>query len=145
MKPVLFVCYAILLSFTLFSGCGQPVLESSECIESRDRLKKFYSFHIGNDMTPSKENFEKRKGYLTKALVNQLSAESETKVDHFTQTDNYPETFRAGKCETTSENQAAFEVVLFWRTDDKNIQKKISVEMRKEAAQWRINKVTAQN
>ena len=122
-------------------GCSQPILESNECIEARDPVKRFYSFHFGNEMLASKENIEKRKKYLSKRLNAELNDRSDTKFDYFTQTADYPKAFRAGKCDSTAGDRVKFEVLLFWRTNEKNSQRAIQVEMVKENSRWLIDRV----
>ncbi len=96
-------------------------------------------------MKPSAENFKQREKYLSKELQDNLAKQTETAKDYFTQTDNYPKAFRAGKCETAGENKTKFEILLFWRTNEKNIQKEIEVEAIKENNKWLIDKVTPKN
>ncbi len=127
------------------SACSQPVLESPECIASRDPVKRFYSFHFGNEMKPSKENLAERGKFLSQDLLEELSKQTETKKDYFTQETDYPKAFRAGKCETVSPDRARFEILLFWRTNDKNIQREIAVEAVREDEKWKIDRVTPKN
>lgn len=135
------------LATTLFLaiGCSQPNLESDECRESRDMVKKFYSFHIGNDMRPSANTLAKRKEFLSKALVQSIAASTDTNTDYFTQTDNYPKASRVGACTTLNKRRASFEVLLFWRTDDKDVQQEIYVEAVNENSKWLIDKVSSKN
>lgn len=135
----------MLIACCLLSGCYQPVLESSECIQSRDFVKKFYSFHIGNDMKPSVDNLAKREEFLSSQLKEKLSRGTKTDRDYFTQTENYPKTFRAGRCESKGKDTTKFEVLLFWRTNDKNIQRELEVEAIKKNDKWLVNKVTLKN
>lgn len=137
-KLILVYC---LLNFSFLIGCAQPVLESGQCIESRTVVKKFYSFHIGNDMNPSKEYIEKREEYLSSDLLKQLSSETNSEIDYFTQTDDYPKAFRAGGCENASKEMTKFEILLFWRNDEKNIQREIEVEVVRENDKWLVNMV----
>ncbi|MGI8670106.1 MAG: DUF3828 domain-containing protein [Aridibacter sp.] len=139
------LCCLLLTAYCLLLSCSQPVLESPECIASRDSVKRFYSFHFGNDMKPSAKNLEKREKYLSKELKAKLANQSETAKDYFTQTADYPKAFRVGKCKTLDKNRTKFEILLFWRTDEKNIQREIDVEAVKENNKWLINKVTAKN
>ena len=135
--------FAFLLVFCVFFfGCRQPVFESEECQASRDTVKRFYSFHLGNDMAPSAKNFERRKKYLSEKLLKTLGKPNDSATDYFTQTDNYPKAFRAGKCMTTANDSASFEILLFWRDDDKDTQREISVEAVKENDSWLINRVS---
>ena len=62
----------------VFSGCSVPNLEKAECTQSRDAVKRFYSFHFGNDMRPSPENLKVREQFLTSELIKTLAGSSET-------------------------------------------------------------------
>ncbi len=135
----------LLTAYCLLLNCSQPILESPECIASRDSVKRFYSYHFGNDMKPSAENLEKREKYLSKELKDKLAQQKEPAKDYFTDTDDYPKAFRAGKCETLDKNKTKFEILLFWRTDEKNIQREIDVEAIKENDRWLIYKVLPKN
>lgn len=139
------IFFVFIVVFCLLTSCSQPVLEPIQCIESRDSVKKLYSYHFGNDMKPSAENLVKREKYLSNNLKNELFKQTETTKDYFTQTTDYPKAFRVGKCETANENKTNFEVLLFWRTNDRSIQKEIEVEAVKENDKWLINKVTPKN
>lgn len=133
----------LLLQLGLLAGCSQPVLESPECVDSRDAVKRFYSFHVGNDMTPSAENLGKRKKFLSDALKKKLTENTDSKTDYFTQTADYPKAFRVGKCETAGDDRASFEILLFWRTDEKDSQREIDVEVVRENDNWQISRVSA--
>lgn len=126
-------------------SCSQPILESQQCIESRDSVKRFYSYHIGNDMKPTAENLKKREVYLSQNLQTQLAQQTGSAKDYFTQTADYPKAFRAGKCEDTGKDKTNFGILLFWRTNDINIQREIKVETIKENNNWLVNKVTPKN
>ncbi len=141
-RKIFLLCLS-LTAYCLLLGCSQPVWETTDCIESRDVVKKFYSFHIGNEMKPSTENLKKREKYLSTELANKLSDRSETAEDYFTQTDDFPKAFRAGKCESIGSNKTKFEVLLFWQNDETNIQRAIEVEAAKENKRWLINKVSS--
>lgn len=132
----------IVLGLILF-GCSQPVLESEECIASRDSVKSFYSFHFGNDMKPTEENLKKRSKYLSSELNTKLSEASKSERDYFTQTDDYPKAFRAGKCSSNANGSALFEILLFWRSDEQDSQREIHLEAIKENESWVINKVSS--
>lgn len=137
--------FLLLGVFCLLTNCSQPVLESSECIASRDSVKRFYSFHFGNDMKTSAKNLEKREKYLSNELKDKLANKTETAKDYYTQTADYPKAFRVGKCEISDKNRTKFEILLFWRTEEKNIQREIDVEAVKENNKWLINKVLPKN
>ncbi len=131
-----------IFNFIFFVGCNQPVLESEQCIASRDTVKRFYSFHFGNEMQPSAENLTKRKKFLSNDLLEKLGQEN-SKKDYFTQTDDYPKAFRVGSCENSGNDRAKFEILLFWRRDEINTQRAIIVEAVNENGQWLIDKVSS--
>lgn len=132
-----------IFSFIFLVGCNQPVLESKQCIESRDTVKRFYSFHFGNEMKPSPENLAERRKFLSKELQENLARENDSKKDYFTQTDDYPKAFRVGGCENSGSNGAKFEVLLFWRRDEINTQREIKVEAVSEDGKWLVDKVAS--
>ena len=132
-----------ILHFALcISSCSLPNLEKPQCTAARDTVKRFYSFHFGNDMHPSRENLKTREQFLTSDLVKILSASTETSKDYFTATDNYPKAFRVGSCTSDSDDKATFQVLLLWRDDVKSEQKEVHVETVKTGDAWLINKVS---
>jgi hypothetical protein len=139
-KRIIFFCLLIIAG-GLLPNCSQPVLESAECIESRDSVKRFYSFHFGNDFKPTAESLAKRREYISSRLLTELESRANPNQDYFTQTEDYPKAFRVGKCETVDANRTKFEVLLFWRTNEQNIQREIAVETVKEENKWLIDKV----
>lgn len=96
-------------------------------------------------MIPSIENLEQRKKFLSTRLVEDLKQHTGSEKDYFTQTEDYPKAFRAGKCETIDRKRASFQVLLFWRTNDENIQREITVETVKEGEEWLIDTVKPNN
>jgi hypothetical protein len=143
-QRVTFFCF-LLIASSFLVGCSQPILESQQCIESRDVVKKFYSYHFGNDMKPSAENLELRKKYLSENLIQKLSSQNEEKIDYFTQTDDYPKAFRVGGCEDISPERTAFEILIFWKTPTRSEQRALKVETLKENSKWTIEKVETKN
>ena len=124
-------------------SCSMPNLESSQCSESRDAVKRFYSFHFGNDMAPTPENLSQRKPYLTDRLFNSLSAADSIAGDYFTATSNYPKAFRVGECKVISPEKTTFQVLLLWRDDTRSEQKEVSVDMVKQGDKWLVDGVLA--
>ncbi len=139
-----YVTAALFVAQTVFiTGCSQPILESRECIASRDSVKRFYSFHIGNKMDHSAKNLEVRSKFLSGRLGKELELKPDAPFDYFTQTNSYPKAFRAGKCETLDGGRTSFDILLFWRTDDQDVQRLINVEAINENSRWLIDRVTA--
>ncbi len=124
------------------AACSIPSLENSQCSAARDAVKRFYSFHFGNDMRQSQQGLKARSSFLTSELNASLSAASETAIDYFTATDNYPKAFRVGRCNAEGENKATLQVVLLWRDDTSSDQKEVAVETLKSGDKWLINKVS---
>ncbi|MEQ1606789.1 MAG: hypothetical protein ABL999_18145 [Pyrinomonadaceae bacterium] len=122
-------------------SCTVPNLEKPECTAGRDVVKRFYSFHIGNDMSPSPENLKAREKFLTSGLFQELSASKEQKRDYFTATDDYPKAFRVGECKADSNDTVTLQVVLLWRSDTRTEQKEVKAEAVKSGDNWLINKV----
>ncbi len=137
----LFFSVFSLVIIIVVSSCSLPNLEKPECTAARDAVKRFYSFHFGNDMHPSPENLKARESFLTAELVNDLRGSGESGRDYFTATDNYPKAFRVGSCSVEQDNTALFQVLLFWRDDTKSEQKEVKVETVKTGDKWLINKV----
>ena len=132
----------IFLSFSV-SSCGVsiPNLEPTECIESRNTVKEFYSFHFGNEMKPSVENLQRREKFLSPELINQLSRINSETIDYFTQTENYPKAFSVGACEVISPEKTNFNILLFWKDGARSEQRPLRVEVTKSDKDWLINKV----
>jgi hypothetical protein len=130
----------ILLAFCLGS-CSIPNLEEAECLEARNDVRQFYSFHFGNDMKPSAENLKQREKFLSAGLIGTLSASGETLNDYFTATSDYPKAFRLGTCKAISPGKVEFQLLLFWRDDTRNEQKELAVETVRENGKWLVDKV----
>jgi hypothetical protein len=127
--------------FSFSIACSIPNLEKPECTAARQTVKEFYSYHFGNDMKPSKENLEQSAKFLTADLKQKLAVQTEEKVDYFTATDDYPKAFRVGGCEVSSDDKTVFEVLFFWKDDNRSEQREALVETVKQNNQWLINKV----
>lgn len=92
-------------------------------------------------MTPSPENLEKRKKYLTEDLFKTLST-SDSKTDYFTASDVFPRTFKIGDCTLKSPDDATVQVQIYWKDDYTTVQKDVLVDVVKRAGAWLINGVT---
>ncbi len=133
------VCSVAIFFFAL--ACSVPSLEKPQCVAARDTVKRFYSFHFGNDMHPSADNLKAREQFLTSELISSLSASTETAKDYFTATEDYPKAFRVGECISGSDDKVILQVLLLWRDDTKSEQKEVHVETVKVSDKWLINKV----
>lgn len=130
-----------LLLVLFAASCSVPNLEESECAESRDAVKQFYSFHLANDMRPSLENFRARERFLTKQLAVSLQTSHLTEFDPFTATGDYPKAFRVGECRVLAPGKIQLQVILFWRDDNRSEQKEVTVETIKQGDKWLIDSV----
>lgn len=134
--------FCLLLTACCSFSCSIPNLEEPECTEARVAVKEFYSFHFGNDTQPTAENLKQRERFLTNELIKDLPAANAGK-DPFTLTADFPTTFRVGGCKVVeSQKSVSFGVLLFWRTEDRNEQREISVETVRENDRWLVNKIS---
>jgi len=142
-KSLCLTAYAAVLGAVIWlSGCSIPNLEKSECTQARDVVKQFYSFHFGNDMHPTAENLKLRERFLTPGLAAILAASNEPAIDYFTATAEYPKAFRLGACTVGTGENATVQVLLFWRDDERSVQKEVKAEAVKSGDKWLIDKVT---
>ncbi len=132
---------ACLLFAVCISACSIPTLESAQCSAAREGVRKFYSFHLGNDMQPSAENIELRKRFLTTDLYDSLRNGPFGEIDPFTNSQQPPRTFKIGKCVEMSDNTSKVQVQLYWKDDAATTQKELHVEAVKEGDAWLINKL----
>lgn len=132
-----------LIFFPLFAslGCSVPNLETPACVESRDIVREFYSFHFGNGLAFSPESLKQRERFLTLGLSSRLATQPEGADPFTTGTTDFPKAFRVGECTELSEGQTAFQVLLFWRDDNRTEQKTIHVQALESADKWLINNV----
>ncbi len=142
MRKIILIILPFAFCLLPFATCSVPNLESGECQQARDPVKRFYSYHFGNDMKNSPENVKKLSEFLSADLQKQLENQPETATDYFTQTDDYPKAFRAGGCETIAPDRAGFGILLFWKDDTRSEQRKINVEVVKENEKWLVDKVS---
>ena len=134
--------FILCLAFFSLTSCSLPSFEKPECSAARDVVRRFYSFHFAKDMRPSAENLRSASPFLTEGLQRTLSTASETAVDYFTQTDDYPRTFKVGTCNLQSNDRALLELTLLWRDDQRTQQREIKVETVKVDDKWLIDKVS---
>ena len=145
-RAVVFIRRSVRLTCLLLTvycslACSLPNLEKPQCTAARDAIKRFYSFHFGNDMHPSPENLKAREQFFTSGLIGKLSASTEPAKDYFTATEDYPKAFRIGECISGSDDNAVMQVLLLWRDDTRNEQKEVHVETVKVGDKWLINNV----
>lgn len=136
-----YVLFCLLLAALGSLSCSLPVLESPECTDSREAVRKFYSFHYANDIAPTPENLKAREKYLTPELYQTLSGEKLGK-DYFTLSETPPKAFRVAACTAIDAGKTELGVHLFWKDDTKTTQNEIEVEAIKKGDEWLVNKVT---
>lgn len=137
---IVFLC-SLLTAFCLLN-CSIPNLEKPECAKAAQVVKEFYSFHLGNDMRPSKENLQQRAKFLTGELKQQLENQPENAKDYFTATDDYPKAFRVGGCRVVEpDKKASVQVLLFWKDEKRTEQREIRADVVKENENWLISAV----
>lgn len=122
-------------------GCGVPNLESPECTEARVAVKQFYSFHFGNDMRPSAENFKLRERFFSKRFYSMLAVATESDVDPFTMTREFPRTFKIGECKEMSPASVDFQIQLYWRDDEQTVQQEVMAKVIRENGPWLVDNV----
>ena len=138
-RKIVLLCLLITVCGSL--SCDIPILEKTECRESRQTVKEFYSFHFGNDMKFSPDNLRQRKRFLSAEFVKLLqNAPPENDVFTTNSTD-YPKAFRIGGCEVAAADKTVFEVLLFWKDDARTEQRSINVEVARQNDKWLINKI----
>lgn len=135
--PRLKVIWLVIFSVMSF-GCIKS-LDSPECIEARDQVKQFYSYHFDNLVNPDAEVVRTRASFVVDRLKPEL--DSEAGEDYFTKTVEHPKAFRVGECRTIDDGRIAFDIVLFWRSPERTEERQIVAEAVKENNRWLINKV----
>ena len=122
-------------------ACSIPNLESPSCIDSRNALREFYSYHFGNSMTFSREDLKAREKFLTPEFTARLQTSQEGTDPFTTGTSDIPKAFRAGECREISPERTAFEVLIFWKDDTRSEERRINVEMAKRGDHWLVDNV----
>jgi hypothetical protein len=138
----LFVIFCLLLAAYYSLACSIPNLESPECGDAREAVRKFYSFHYANDIAPTADNLKRREKYLTPELYQTLST-TKLEKDYFTASDTPPKAFRVAACKEIDSKNADLGVHLFWKDEnERSTQKEVEVEATKQGDNWLVNKVT---
>jgi hypothetical protein len=136
---MLFVSLAVPL--TSLSGCSIPTLSTPACVESRDVVRELYAYHFGHEMLFSQENLKERERFLTPRFAASLK-EQESENDVFTtNSTDIPKAFRVGVCTETAPDRTKFQVLLFWRSDDRTEQRPIDVEVVLTDVGWRVDNI----
>lgn len=122
-------------------NCSIPNLEKPECTEARNTVREFYSFHFGNEMQFTKENLELRKRFLTHEFFDKLNGGAQS-IDPFTNTADLPKAFRVGECNVIEPGKRTdFQVLLFWKTNERSEQRSVHAEAVKIDDKWLIDNV----
>lgn len=126
-------------------SCSLPTLESQQCNDASLAVKQFYSFHFGNDMTPTADNLKASERFLTTKLFSDLSTAPAGKTDYFTMSDEYPKTFKIGRCESPDAEHANVQVQVYWLQEHGSTkdttQRSLKVSTVKTGNDWLINDV----
>ena len=140
--PIRVSQFCIVVFALAISACSVPTLESPACTEARVFARQFYSFHFANDMAPTQEGLRARERYLTTGYYSELvqALNDRSGIDPFTGSHPPPTAFRIGKCESKAD-EAAFEVQLFWRTDEISTQKELDISLVKVRDEWLVSRV----
>ena len=141
-RKILIFAFCI-LQFSFSVACSIPSLEKPECEAARNDVREFYSYHFGGDMKNTAKNLKGQEKYLSADLQKRLAEQSDSAIDYFTQTADYPKAFRVGGCEVAAPNKTIFDILLFWKTETRSEQREINVETIKENDTWVIDKVAA--
>jgi len=148
MNTLFRLCWAlrgIILISICAAGCSMPSLESQPCNEASLAAKQFYSFHFGNDMSPSQENYQARQRFMTPELFSSLAATAKTTHDYFTNSETPPKTFKIGACSAPDPDHASVQVQIYWLEEHGSTkdttQRSLDVEMVKQGGNWLINNV----
>jgi hypothetical protein len=129
------------LFLLLASSCSVPNLESGECSEAREQLKRFYSARLGEE--PVQEST-----FVTNELAAKLRERHDSGMDYFTASPTsgpLPASFRVGACSEQSYDAAAFEVRLFSKESSNVSERPIQVGMKRQDNRWLVDSVTAIN
>lgn len=90
----------------------------------------------------SPESLKARKRFLTEEFANRVSERSEG-IDPFTtENEDFPRAFRVGKCTEITSDRVEYQVLLFWRDDNRSEQREIKVDLVKENERWLVDNVT---
>ena len=133
-----FAAISVVTSFFAF-GCSIPSLEKPECTQARDTVKQFYSWYLGTDVDVRSRQPEIYEKYISPSFVYDPK---KRETDPYFLTNDFPKTFKIGKCEAPESNKATLQVQLYWRDDAKTVQKDLHVEAIKTGDVWLINKIS---
>jgi hypothetical protein len=140
--PAIKHTWAVFLGIALLTGaCSVPNLEPAPCRASREPIKKFYSFYFGSHGQDADGSGAVMRSFLTDRLNGELTQNPDSGTDYFTRTSDFPTAFRIGSCESDSEQEARFQVVLLWRDDNVSEQREVRASVVKAGDKWLIDRV----
>jgi len=149
-----FVFLCLLSTIYCLLSCSIPNLEDANCSQAKEPVKSFYSYHFGNEMDFGRENIVKKEKFLTpefyKLVIYELDRqerfvkENADQVpfingDPFTDSQEYPTSFRIGKCAVVEPNKVVIEVLMFWKFQVGSDQREMKIEVFKQDDKWLIN------
>lgn len=140
--PARSLCLYGIFAVAFASGCSIPNLDPPTCSEARTPVREFYSFHFGNTMAVDPEGLSARREFISGSLFEIASRATEGTDPFTTGTDDIPKAFRVGECTVIGPDRVAFQVLLFWRDDERSEQRSISVEAARVEGHWVIDKIT---
>ena len=140
------VSLALVLATSCITACSIPNLEATECTESRDVVREFYSFHFDNNLGATDQDIVARQKYLTPAFFESrrelLLHGYPPETDPFTGTQDRPKAFRIGECKVVQPGkETEFQVLLFWKYDKQSEQRPIAVGVENQDGKWLIKSV----
>lgn len=125
------------------ASCQQPVLETESCIAARDSVKRLYSIYLDSEGGSKANRLSKVGKFLSDGLSEELARQGPGDADYLTKSEVMPKASRVGSCREVNGNPQ-FEVLLFWRKDEVNVEKKIIVSVKNED-DWVTDRVTQSN
>ena len=128
-------------SLLLQISCGIPNLDPPECSASRTVVREFYSFHFGNEMRFSSDALKLRERFLPPALIERTRTATEGSDPFTTGDTDFPKAFRVGECRVIAPDRTEFDVLLFWKDDNRSEQRTIKVQAGKIDDKWLIDKI----
>lgn len=132
---------SFIIFFSVFAlSCSLPSLESANCSNARESVRRFYSFHLGNDTAFTPETLEKRRGFLTSSFFVSLSM-SQLSGDPFTRSETPPKTFKIADCKENQNGTAEIRVQVYWKDDLSTVQSEFFVAAKSIDGNWLIDRI----
>jgi hypothetical protein len=125
----------------LLAACGAPALSSEECVAARPAVREFYGYHFGNEMAFTPETLAARERFLSTGFRDRLKKVRGPGDPFTTGTEDVPRAFRVGDCTSVSEGRTKFEILIFWRDDERTEQRTITAEAVNEKGTWLMDRV----